>query len=101
MTMRNVTAIIAAVFLSVLPVCAQEEGAEEPGSVSEGLDLLQEGTRMLLEGLMQEIGPTLKELEGKIDDLSAYHPPEVLQNGDIIIRRKIPLVPETEGEIDL
>ncbi len=57
---------------------------------------------MLLEGLMQEIGPALKDLEGKIDDLNAYYPPEVLPNGDIIIRRKVPLaVPAPEGEVDL
>ena len=40
----------------------------------------------------------------KIDDIRNYHPPEVLPNGDIIIRRKTPAelaAPPAEGEIDL
>ena len=57
-------------------------------NMREGVELLQEGTRLLLEGLMLEIGPALKELEGKLIDLNSYHAPEVLPNGDIIIRRK-------------
>ncbi len=50
---------------------------------------------------MQELGPALLELEGRLIDLQSYHAPEVLPNGDIIIRRKVPLdVPEA-GETDL
>ena len=39
----------------------------------------------------------------KVGDLSAYHAPEVLPNGDIIIRRKTPqeTEPLPEGEIEL
>ena len=36
----------------------------------------------------------LLELEGKIVDMSLYYLPEVLPNGDIIIRRRVPLVVE-------
>lgn len=57
----------------------------------EGMDLLSEGTKLLLRGLMGEIEPALRDLEGALDDLTAYHAPEVLPNGDIIIRRKVPL----------
>ena len=64
----------------------------------EGLSLLQEGTRLLLEGLLKELGPALLELQGRIIDLNAYYPPEVLPNGDIIIRRKVPLIPEAPSE---
>lgn len=35
-----------------------------------------------------EMGPKLSELMDEIEDWSAYEPPEVLENGDIIIRRK-------------
>lgn len=86
--------------LAASPALAQDEDDQ----LSEGMGLLREGTRMLLEGLMTELGPALKELEGRIDDLNAYHPPEVLPNGDIIIRRKEPLepiVPDENGEIEL
>jgi hypothetical protein len=41
-----------------------------------------------LHGFLMEMGPALKDLVGQVEDWSAYHPPEVLPNGDIIIRRK-------------
>lgn len=87
-------------------------------------DLLERGARMFLEGLLQEMepaledlqdlgermtpalrgflaemGPALKDLMGEVEDWSAYHPPEILENGDIIIRRKLD-VPKGD-EIDL
>ena len=97
--MRNAVTIGFAVALAASPLQAQD-GKE---SLREGADLLEQGTRLLLEGLMKEIGPIMLELQGKLVDLSAYYPPEILPNGDIIIRRKIPLVPEEpqEGETDL
>ena len=55
--------------------------------------------------MMGEIVPALRELEGALQDWNAYHPPEILPNGDIIIRRKQPKSPEPElsedGEIEL
>ncbi|MGR3571692.1 hypothetical protein [Brevirhabdus sp.] len=82
---------------------APSDGTEEGGGLSGGLDLLSRGSRMILRGLMDDLQPLLKGLDSAIDDVDAYHLPEVLPNGDIIIRRKIPLVPETpeEGEVEL
>ncbi|SLN51599.1 hypothetical protein ROA7450_02588 [Roseovarius albus] len=100
------TAIIAAL---AVPTFAQEaEGDEDPS-------LMEQGMQMLLEEFLSEMGPALKDLEGmadeigpslrsfteemgpalvdllgKIEDFSAYHAPEILPNGDIIIRRKTP-----------
>ena len=56
-----------------------------------------------LRGLVDEMGPALVELLGKIEDFSAYHPPEILPNGDIIIRRKTPQdrLDAPRGEIDI
>ncbi len=81
---------------------------------NDSTDLLERGAQMLLEGLMREIepaledlqdlgervspalrgfvaemGPALEDLMDQVEDWSAYHPPEVLENGDIIIRRKV------------
>lgn len=100
----------------ILPVSAH---ADEGSS-----DLLERGAQMLLEGLMREIepaledlqdfgdkvtpalrgfmaemGPALDDLMGQIEDWSAYHPPEMLENGDIIIRRKI--VTKDEDDIEI
>lgn len=104
-----------------LPLHAEETPADE------GFSLMEEGARLLFRGLMQEMEPALKEMEGlstqlepalrgfvqnmgpalgeflgKVDDFSNYHPPEFLPNGDIILRRKLPAEIETPGgEIDL
>ena len=75
---------VMAVWLAALPASAQE------GDVEEGMDLLSEGTRLLLRGLLAEMEPALRELRGALDELNSYHPPEMLPNGDIIIRRKTP-----------
>lgn len=82
-------ALVIASFLS-LPAAAGD--GEEP--LREGFDLLQEGTRLMLRGLMEELEPALRDMRDRIGDLSAYHPPEILPNGDIIIRRKVPLEPD-------
>ena len=81
---------------------ATPAAAQEDGGVAEGLDRLGEGMGLILEGLMDEMRPIIEEarpyFEDEIlpflnrmgelmDDLSSYELPEVLPNGDIIIRR--------------
>ncbi|MFU8835131.1 hypothetical protein [Roseovarius autotrophicus] len=113
-------ALILALTLPAAPAPAQE---------GEGRSLMEEGARLFWEGIRREMGPALDslreradeiepairdfvermgpalgEMMDKIGDLSAYHPPEVLPNGDIIIRRKTPQelkddLPEGEVEI--
>ncbi|RZW05784.1 MAG: hypothetical protein EX266_08435 [Rhodobacteraceae bacterium] len=87
--------IMTALGLMVSPALAQEE--------SQGRDLMAEALRLFMQGFMAEMEPALEDLEGFLDNLNAYHPPEVLPNGDIIIRRKTPLEREIgeEGDIDL
>ncbi|MEO0990607.1 MAG: hypothetical protein AAFX00_06630 [Pseudomonadota bacterium] len=76
--------------------------AEDENRFREGMDLLSEGTRLLLEGLISEMEPALEGLGEVLNSLDAYHPPEVLPNGDIILRRKEPLEePAPEGEIEI
>lgn len=48
-----------------------------------------------LEGLFSELIPRLQELTDQLGGLSQYEMPEVLPNGDIIIRRK-PSAPPVE-----
>lgn len=98
------------------PVSAQEQ--------ERGLSLMERGAQMLMEGLMQEMEPALEDLQGlaedvgpalqdfalqmgpalrdmldQVEDWSAYHPPEILENGDIIIRRKTPEQETPQEEI--
>lgn len=78
----------------ILATSAAAAEEEEEGGLRDGFGLIQEGTRLLLRGLMDEIEPGLRELQDRIGDLSTYHPPEVLPNGDILLRRRVPLEPE-------
>lgn len=75
--------------------------AEQQDDLEKGLDLLSEATRLMFEGLLHEMEPKLRALEGFAGDLGAYHLPEILPNGDIIIRRKTPLETGENEEIDL
>ena len=100
---------------AVKPETAKPETAKP--EIEEGADLLERGAQMLLRGLLSEMEPALKdmgqafaELEPALRDLAAmigdirnYNAPEMLPNGDIILRRKAPLLPEPpkDGEIDL
>jgi len=90
--------------LALMPVSALAQ--EQESDMSKGTELLGEGAMMLLRGLMDELEPAAEgwsSLMEMINDFSAYEMPEMLPNGDIIIRRKEPLAPGTgqESEIDL
>lgn len=95
--MRHVLAPCLLCLALSAPAQAQDESQTE-----RGFDLLREGSRMILEGLMDDMRPLLEEarpffeeemlpflerLSMLIDDLAAYELPERLPNGDIIIRR--------------
>jgi hypothetical protein len=88
------------------PALAQED---------DGSSLMERGAQQFLEGLLKEMepawqgmqefmdqmGPAMIDLMDEIKDWSAYEPPEVLENGDIIIRRKPePEDPGTEPQTD-
>lgn len=91
--MYRLTVLLFVAFMS--PAFAQDE--------EQGRDLMAEALRLFMKGLMAEMEPALDDLGDLLNNLDAYHPPEVLPNGDIIIRRKAPLESETDegGEIDL
>lgn len=96
--MKHAAAATLSILLLTNPLAAQETR-----EMQEGIDLLGEGARLFLKGLMAEMAPAFEELEEALNNINAYHPPEVLPNGDIIIRRKIPLQvePPDEGEVEL
>lgn len=118
--MKHSAPLLFAAFLVAAPAVANED-------LDEGMNLLEEGAKLFMRGLMDEmepaledfalelepalrefggnIGPVFSELMRLIDDIGAYEMPEILPNGDIIIRRKpdMPMpLPGTEGnEIEL
>lgn len=98
----------------VLSLSATLLPAETPvPDPDEELDLMEEGARLLLRGLLHEMEPAIDELQGlaeefgprmqlftqemgpafaelfeQVDDLRHYEPPVFLPNGDIIMRRR-------------
>lgn len=111
--------ILAAALSLPLPAIAQETG-----EVEEGFSLMEEGARLLFRGIISEMEPAIDEFSGMAEDLQPtfemlatemgpalmellqtldsvryYEAPEVLPNGDIIIRRS-PDAPEYVPEIE-
>ncbi|SLN39584.1 hypothetical protein [Pseudooctadecabacter jejudonensis] len=101
--------------VNALPLSAQ---TQEEGGIEEGFSLMEEGAKLLFRGLMSEMepaidefsdmaqelepalellatemGPALMELVRTLDSVRYYEAPEILPNGDIIIRRS-PDAPE-------
>lgn len=101
-----------AIFMAAQPLQAQE--AED-----EGRSLIEDGMRLFFEGLKDEMspaiedlraitedwgpdmmaflrrmGPAFADLAGEVDDWTRYEAPELLPNGDIIMRK----MPDPEEE---
>ncbi len=101
--------IVLAAFLVVPAASAEEKG---------GASLMERGADLFFRGLTQEMapaledlqelmgeigpsvgqflsqmGPALAEISDQIEDWSAYEMPEILPNGDIIIRKKPVIAP--------
>lgn len=96
-------ALILALALAPLPALAQDtpapEAEEGPSLMERGLALFFEGFTQEMEPALDEMGkaleqlgptiaPALEELMAMVDDMTNYEMPEMLENGDIIIRRK-------------
>ncbi|MWD27010.1 hypothetical protein E0K89_005920 [Aquicoccus sp. SCR17] len=104
--------------LAAAPLHAQQD---EEAPSEDSLGLMEEGANLFMQGLMEGVGPALEELDrmagemrpairsfvaemgpalrdifSKVEDWSVYEAPEMLPNGDIIIRRKEPLEDETD-----
>ncbi len=70
------------------------------------LESMMEDLGPELQGLFAQMVPRLQELTEKLGGLALYDLPEVLPNGDIIIRRKpsappVEIDPETNAPIEL
>ncbi|WP_284376558.1 hypothetical protein [Amylibacter marinus] len=52
------------------------------------MEEFSEQTQPMLEEFMDDLAPKLEQFQELISDWSLYEAPEVLPNGDIIIRRK-------------
>lgn len=111
--MKQIIPIALAALLMATPAAAQEPAEPPQDDLQEGLSLLEQGAKLFLKGLADEIEPAMRELADNlqpvvqellrlVDDFNSYEMPEMLPNGDIIIRRKPdhPL-PSPDGEIEI
>ncbi|MEM0978375.1 MAG: hypothetical protein AAGJ34_12635 [Pseudomonadota bacterium] len=81
------------------PAVAEDEPFFSFDDLIQEMEQLAEEAAPLMQDWMAWITPQLEALGDRIGDLSQYEAPEVLPNGDIIIRKK--LGPPEEGQIDL
>jgi hypothetical protein len=79
--MTRIAPATLALFCLALPAPAQDSGS---GTLE---DLGRKADRAL-EGLMRKLVPEIEALKDQLRELDQYEAPEMLPNGDIIIRRK-------------
>ncbi|MDA9208549.1 hypothetical protein N9O61_06685 [Octadecabacter sp.] len=116
MRMKHILILTTALLLP-LPALAENT---EAGEIDEGFSLMEEGAKLLFRGIMSEMEPTIEDFSGlatelepalemlatemgpalvelfkTLDSVRYYEQPEILPNGDIIIRRS-PDAPEFE-----
>ncbi|MEL7464070.1 MAG: hypothetical protein AAFN79_08395 [Pseudomonadota bacterium] len=104
--MKHLITLMAAAFLATasLHASAQAEEAERETILpnEEELQRLGELAGEMFRRFAEEAEPMAERLRGLMEDLDAYEAPEIMPNGDIIIRRKPDAdpaeVPETEEE---
>ena len=91
--------LAAACALSLVSAPLAAVGPEEEPKEFD-FEKFADAAREVLDKLTEEVLPLLEKLGEKVGEISEYHAPEVLPNGDIIIRRKIPeeLPPKDEEE---
>lgn len=117
--MKTLRPALICLALSLAPLPSAAQDAPAPGGVEGGADLIERGVRSILEGLFTEMQPALEDMGRAlnemrpmaeqllklIDDIGNYEAPVVLENGDILIRRKpepaAPPRPLQDGEIEL
>ncbi|HBS50235.1 MAG TPA: hypothetical protein DEA05_09190 [Rhodobacteraceae bacterium] len=115
--MRQLAALALTLALAPAALPAQEAAPE-----SDGRSLMERGAELFFKGLREETAPMIEELRGlaedygpavrsfisemgpalsemfdEVKDWTAYHPPEMLPNGDIILRKR-DVEPEAPGE---
>ena len=92
--------VSAAIGAAMTCLALSSPALADPGEAGELAlpELLERGLTRLLD----EIAPSMDELADQMKDLPDYHLPEILPNGDIIIRRKRPEAPgDPSAPVDL
>ncbi len=95
MIMKQIIPFAATLMLAAAPASAdQNDAPSSPPPSEEELQELGDLAQRWMRGFAEKMSPMVEQLRDMVDDLNAYEAPEMLPNGDIIIRRK----PETPVE---
>lgn len=87
--MNHLTAIFAAALLAASPLQAEQHDAPKSPLPSDGeLEQLGDLAESWMKRFADRMSPMVEQLKDMVDDMNAYQTPEMLPNGDIIIRRK-------------
>ena len=70
------------------PLAIAEEPENPMAQFFEFLEFFSDESALLLDDFLTDFGPMLEGLRDQVQDWTLYETPEVLENGDIIIRRK-------------
>lgn len=100
MKLMHVMAVMAIVAGTHLPAQEPDSGLSQDAQdfLQDLLEEMQPAWREL-QGFMDAMGPAILELMEEIKDWSAYEAPEILENGDIIIRRKPDQTPQDTQDL--
>lgn len=103
--------LVLAAGLATFPALAEEAGEDSKSLMSRGFGMFMDGLRQemapamddlkdmaeqvgpSMRSFLQEMGPALAGMMDQVKDWTRYYPPEMLPNGDIILRRR----PEPEA----
>ena len=100
--MKQIAAAAVALSATVMPAAAEDGGSlmergarlffeglmEEMEPAMRELEGMAESIEPALRGFAQEMGPALQELMETVEDWSVYEPPVMMPNGDILLKRK-------------
>ena len=87
--MWKYASIITAALLVASPLQAgQHDAPKSPSPTEEELQKLGEIAQGWMKQFADRMSPMVEQLKEMVDDLNVYEAPEMLPNGDIIIRRK-------------
>lgn len=101
--MTRFAPLLLTALLATPPALADETPPPPAPDLGAGAQMLSEGAKLLLRGLLAQGAEGWDSLVDWLDDLSQYDPPERLPNGDILIRRRPPAEAEAPapGATDL
>ncbi len=84
--MKQFTALMTAALLTASPLAADD--SKSPLPTEDELEQLGELAESWMKRFADQMSPMVEQLKSMVDDMNAYQAPEMLPNGDIIIRRK-------------